>query len=232
MKEEYQDRIDNYLLGRMSEAERVSFERDLNLDDKLKEQYEFTKAVKNALMMEKIEEDISRWDQEYVKEKSKKPKSQRRVFYWISGIAAVFVVGFFLFNKYSGAEDAFSVPNVHRSFPSSSESYRGSMEIIEQMLQNKDFNSALNAIDEHEHIINNEKMKNDEEKSFGKISQDEYEQIREILQLEMNKLMWFRAQALIGINRMSEAIRLLDEIRHSDSDYQQWADSVYNNLMK
>ena len=75
-------------------------------------------------------------------------------------------------------------------------------------------------------------MKNDEEKSFGKISQDEYEQIREILQLEMNKLMWFRAQALIGINRMSEAIRLLDEIRHSDSDYQQWADSVYNNLMK
>ena len=52
MKEEYQDRIDNYLLGRMSEAERVSFERDLNLDDKLKEQYEFTKAMKNALMMD------------------------------------------------------------------------------------------------------------------------------------------------------------------------------------
>ena len=49
MKEEYQDRIDNYLLGRMSETERVSFERDLNLDDKLKEQYEFTKAVKSGM---------------------------------------------------------------------------------------------------------------------------------------------------------------------------------------
>ena len=35
-----EERIDNYLLGRMAEAERAAFERDLATDAELKEEHE------------------------------------------------------------------------------------------------------------------------------------------------------------------------------------------------
>ena len=44
-----EERIDNYLLGRMSESERAAFERDLATDAELKEEYECQKAVANAV---------------------------------------------------------------------------------------------------------------------------------------------------------------------------------------
>ena len=44
-----EERIDNYLLGRMSEAERAAFERDLATNAELKEEYECQKAVANAV---------------------------------------------------------------------------------------------------------------------------------------------------------------------------------------
>lgn len=44
-----EERIDNYLLGRMSEAERAAFEHDLATDADLKEEYECQKAIANAV---------------------------------------------------------------------------------------------------------------------------------------------------------------------------------------
>ena len=44
-----EERIDNYLLGRMSKAESSAFERDLETDAELKEEYECQKAIANAV---------------------------------------------------------------------------------------------------------------------------------------------------------------------------------------
>lgn len=44
-----EERIDNYLLRRMSEAEKAAFERDLASDVELKEEYECQKAISNAV---------------------------------------------------------------------------------------------------------------------------------------------------------------------------------------
>lgn len=44
-----EERIDNYLLGRMSEVERTAFERDLGTNAELKEEYECQKAIANAV---------------------------------------------------------------------------------------------------------------------------------------------------------------------------------------
>lgn len=49
MKIEDQDRIDNYLLNRMSGEERQAFERDMEQDKELREQVEFTKDIQTAL---------------------------------------------------------------------------------------------------------------------------------------------------------------------------------------
>ena len=127
MKIDFQDRIDDYLLDRMSDEERKSFESDAAEDAELKEQLQFTETVQQATKsrneklaaMEEWKDDYV-WEDERVaaasaaeyrptgsgynycpaptmKESRSMPRSSgRRIFYWISGIAAVFVVGFFL----------------------------------------------------------------------------------------------------------------------------------------
>ena len=64
MDEKFQDRIDNYLLNRMDDAEKTEFLREIEQDKEKKEQLEFTQDVK-------------------------------KIWLWISGVAAVLVVGFF-----------------------------------------------------------------------------------------------------------------------------------------
>ena len=48
MKIEFQDRIDDYLLDRMSDEQRNSFESDAAKDAELKEQLQFTETVQQA----------------------------------------------------------------------------------------------------------------------------------------------------------------------------------------
>lgn len=55
-----EERIDNYLLGRMSEAERAAFERDLATDAELKEEYECQKAVANAVQKVAMKDFLTR----------------------------------------------------------------------------------------------------------------------------------------------------------------------------
>ncbi len=49
MKKEYQDRIDDYLLDRMTEEERRAFENDIENNKELREQMKFTEMVQGAL---------------------------------------------------------------------------------------------------------------------------------------------------------------------------------------
>ena len=46
---QFQDRIDNYLLGRMSEADKEAFLQEVEQDNEKKEQLEFTRNVKEAV---------------------------------------------------------------------------------------------------------------------------------------------------------------------------------------
>ena len=50
MKIDYQDRIDEYLLNRMTDEERSTFEQDVNHDEKLQDQLSFTKDVQQIVI--------------------------------------------------------------------------------------------------------------------------------------------------------------------------------------
>ena len=50
MNQEYQDRIDKYLMGQMSEQDSRDFENEIANNRSLKEQFEFTKNVKEAIV--------------------------------------------------------------------------------------------------------------------------------------------------------------------------------------
>lgn len=124
MKTDFQDRIDKYILGRMSNEEKVQFEAEVNHDVSKKEQLEFTRGVKDAIssredkmvklkMMQRMYDNKLRQvassmraagtddcqdspAPQYVAEK----KSSKRIWWWASGIAAVLVIGLFVVNPF------------------------------------------------------------------------------------------------------------------------------------
>ena len=91
----FQDRIDEYLLygDTMSEEDKAQFLKEIEEDAEKKDQYEFTKNVKQAM--------VSRGEKlKAMTEFQKEMKSHhhRKTWLWISSIAAIFVVGFFAIN--------------------------------------------------------------------------------------------------------------------------------------
>lgn len=109
MDEKFQDRIDDYLLGRMTDADREAFLSEVEQDDEKKSQLEFTQNVKDSVCSreEKLKALIL-FRQQYEEERraaacygpapmvaAKPVRSKKRMWLWFSGVAAVFVIGFF-----------------------------------------------------------------------------------------------------------------------------------------
>ncbi len=123
MKKDFQDRIDEYILGRMSDEEKTQFETEVNQDPSKKEQLEFTKNVKSAITSredkltrmktmkqmydsEHLQAGISAKatgtdDRAYAPAPQNSPKkSSKRIWWWASGVAAVLVIALFVVNPF------------------------------------------------------------------------------------------------------------------------------------
>ena len=95
MDNNFQDRIDEYLLhgDSLSEEAKAQFLKEKEEDEEKREQYEFTKNVKQAM--------ISRGKKlKAMTEFQKEMKSHhhRKTWLWISSIAAILIVGLFAIN--------------------------------------------------------------------------------------------------------------------------------------
>lgn len=95
MDNNFQDRIDEYMLHEdtMSEEAKAQFLKEIEDNTEKKKQYEFTKNVKEAL---KSRGDKLKAMTEFQKEM--KSHHHRKTWLWISSIAAVLVIGFFAIN--------------------------------------------------------------------------------------------------------------------------------------
>lgn len=139
MKKDLQDRIDDYVLGRMSIEERRKFEEEIGLDKDKEEQLEFTRNVKNAIdsrqeKLRKMEEMRRRHsisadtstdgccsDVRTYAPAPRMKSSLKRIWLWASGIAAVLVVGYFIWSPLKHESDILD----------SSEMMRGDDEIFD-----------------------------------------------------------------------------------------------------
>lgn len=139
MKFDYQERIDNYVQGEMTADERNAFEEELKANDELREQLEYTQKVKSLVSdreekMRALREWIHEDDEEemMVASAQYRPtgtecyapnectreiaaasdnKKKRKVWFWVSGIAAILVVGFFAIQPNFVQEDVLRSPN-------------------------------------------------------------------------------------------------------------------------
>lgn len=127
MNGDFQDRIDDYLLGRMSDEEKIQFEKEVGEDKSKREQLDFTQNVKSAIssredklkrldMMKGMYDDEHRYNSrasgtDGIMHCSSSPrmtdrmkfekKPSRRIWLWASGIAAVFVIGLLIIKPFN-----------------------------------------------------------------------------------------------------------------------------------
>ncbi|MGN0282448.1 MAG: hypothetical protein ACI4B3_09135 [Prevotella sp.] len=118
MNEQFQDRIDDFLLGNMTAAEQETFLQEVACDEEKREQLEFTKDVKDSICSreEKLRA-LSQFKRQYEYERRSEMeasccceaspcpceaigepepvRAKKRKWLWIAGVAAVLVVGFF-----------------------------------------------------------------------------------------------------------------------------------------
>ena len=124
MKKDFQDRIDEYVLARMSDEGKAQFEAEVNQDESKREQLEFTRNVKGAISsredkMAKLKMMQRMYDREHQQvaasmratgtddcqyspahQNVEEKKPSKRIWWWASGIAAVLVIGLFVVNPF------------------------------------------------------------------------------------------------------------------------------------
>lgn len=266
MKEEYQDRIEDYLFERMSDTERLAFEKDLEKDAELRDQYEFVSMVKTALMLENIDNDVSEWSKAYrereaaaiaaqetgykatgsgyertvacTRYEEEAPRSSKRhVLYWISGIAAVFVVGFFMYSSLTVYDAAPSKQDnaAYSPHPQGISTIRGVDVKTENLLAKGDFQEALTRIETLEDEIATDLLVIERQRESRGAEEEELAEKQEMLKWRLEGLLILKVETLICLDRMDDAFSLipqLDKIRQSESEFKEKADSLYNVLKK
>ena len=236
MKIEYQDQIDEYLLGRMSDGDRKAFEKQVEKDDELCEQLEFAKDVLTS--MKSRNEKLAKME-EWEKGKplvATGPSPVRKVIYWVSGIAAVFVVGLFLFKNYQSQPfnmSAYMAPQ-HEPSPTlvcdAPPQKAAPPKDIEGLVAVGE-RTSLEQIEDDEIAIWAEMILCERElSSRGEVPEGVDEKM-DSLKHQLDDLLFRKAQAYISLKRNGEARALLDSIRHSESKYRELADSLYQQLL-
>lgn len=126
MNGDFQDRIDDYLLGRMSDEEKIQFEKEVGEDKSKREQLDFTQNVKSAISsredkLKRLDMMKGMYDERRYNSRASgtdgimhcsspprmtdrmkfEKKSSRRIWLWASGIAAVFVIGLLIIKPFN-----------------------------------------------------------------------------------------------------------------------------------
>lgn len=246
MKEEILDKIDRYLRKEMTSEETAAFEQELQQDASLREEVELTKDIIGRLKdrQEKLEQ-MKKWDREYAGYRAERaiaepertnaatayeavmPRSgkKNRTIVWISsiGIAACLIAGVFMIR-----------PNYDRSISNDEinspivGSYRGTFfthEIQDLITRGKN-EQALVLIDSLEENYKKEAMQYHEEEALT----EEESYVLQTNALAMYELEWLRIKALIGGKQYKEAFEVLGKYRLQEGDYQEKADSLWNEL--
>jgi hypothetical protein len=238
----------------MDEAEMSAFEQDVAVDAEIQEQLQFTQEVASATRsreeklakMQEWEDDYEWKDERNVAAARYRPTGSgyescpapsmeqtpamprsfaRQYLYWISGIAAIFIVGFFLIRNYMGREEdmMFNPSSIEYSTMRGG----GNYEIIEKLLVDKNYEDAMKQIEIEETKIAEQRTATD---SIADEERRAYD--RMLIQEKADELSWMKVYALLGADRRDDALQLLDELRHTEGEYKEKADSLYLIIYK
>lgn len=218
-----QDKIDRYLLGRMSEEERNAFEVEMKADKELKRQYLFTKALKQEVSEHaRLKEQMRQWDEEKEQENENEEPvaltSNKKWMYVVASLAAAILVAvFFLHGPFvpTGGTDgpAIIVRGGDSSFNKD----------VDSLLENKEYQQALDLINAkeeeseklvsyYENYSNNEV---DEEGDDG-LTPEEVQDALKKEQADLVEYKLLKAQTLVLLGEKEKAAAILKELLLED----------------
>ena len=228
-----EERIDNYLLGRMSEAERAAFERDLATNAELKEEYECQKAIANAVQKVAMKDFLTQHAAEreeessnvidlstYFKQATGKIReffsSGQRVAWTIASVAAMVVAIVGSLNYTStlhSMQGNGMLAYAELTVPVSRDGNEldAMIEDVYDLIGEGELGKATDAIEKAKATVS-ERLSQPVE-----TEEDEYE--HQVLQLKLYDLEWYEAIVLMRQGKVIKAKKALNAISTSDSPY-------------
>ena len=224
--EEYQDRIDDYILDRMSDEERSTFEKEMAADAELQEQVAFMQNMKKALKSrnEKLAA-MKEWENDYVWEDERmaaidipaKPLVPiKRFVYWISGVAAVFVAGLLIIQNVFLTPSDIDPRGMFRE--------GASYAYIDTLILHEQYQEALTRIEEENEVNRNDSI---EFVQDSLMSEEALEYNMLLIKERQDDLKWQTVLVLLGMDRKDEALILLNELRKEKGAYQKDSRALY-----
>lgn len=239
-----EERIDNYLLGRMNEAERAAFERDLETDAELKEEYEFQKAVANAVQKVAMKGFLTQYTAERQEANSnvidlstyfKQATGRIREFFssgqrvaWTLASAAAMVVAIVGSVNYTSTLHTMQgngmLAYTELTVPVTRDGNELDVliETAYSLIGAAEFDQALDTIGNAKTMIN--------ETLDGSIVTEEDEYEHHVLQQKLYDLEWYEAIILMRQGKVLKAKKALKAISTSDSPYAGAASNEFNTL--
>jgi len=219
-----EERIDNYLLGRMTEAERAVFEQDMANDPDLREEYESQKELANAVQRAAMKDFLMDHSRKRAIRKVHDLRSffssGRRLTWAIASVAAILiaVVGVGNYTSTVGSlqrngQTAFSqldIPLVRGGNDGDAllaDAYR--------QLERGEYDVAIVTI--------GQAMQKIKESLSAEVTSEETAYEHEVLQMQYYDLEWYEAIAYMRQGKVFKARRALASISSSQSPYAQMA---------
>ena len=137
----------------------------------------------------------------------------------MSGIAAIFITGFFIFNTLmdKNIEIKYSPSHIDYSITRGGNNYIK----IENLLSKGNYQEAMKEIAREENAIAKQEIATD---SIIDDEQREYE--IKVYAIDMEILCWLKINALIGIGKHDEALLLLNKLRAEDGIFREKAEDA------
>lgn len=229
MEEKKIERIDAYLLNRMTDKERKQFEEDLKTDDALRKQYHFMKTMKTSLASwNDMKQTMQAWDEKARKQVASDQQRHKTRRLWIGGAVAAAVVAIAIVLPMAvpstnespmsfaaqetgrGDDETFgdAAPNVEQSMISENVDYKyitaacapAQVKEIKESINLEDYDAAISELDE---AIRTAKT-----------------------QAGRDSLTWVKAELLIKIDKEQEARVILENLKQTSEIFRFKADSL------
>lgn len=213
-----EERIDNYLLGRMSAQERQQFESELASDPELQKELESQRQVANAVQRAAMSSFLKQHAQQRSNKYRSLFSSTRRVVWTITSIAAMFVlvIGFVRYNKTANTfktEGLLAYNNIEIPIARDGNQIDSLISQAYTLIGHGEYKQAKNAM-----AIADRNIREYLAIEHITLTEEEtYEQ--QILQQKLYDLEWLNAIALMKQGRVVKAKKALMYISVSNSPY-------------
>lgn len=239
-----EERIDNYLLGRMTKEERYLFEQDLESNEELREDFECQKTIANAVQKVAMKDFLAQYSSQRHKEKDNKAiwrenldsfwihlkeffGSGQRVAWTIVSVAAmvVLIVGGI---NYSSTRRALLTNGTLSFSELSTPIVRGGnpldslISVAYQLIDKNDLKGAMVVVEEAKSIA--------KEGLARPVSSEEEEYEYNLRKQQLYELDWYEAIILMNDGKIIKAKKALENIASSGNPYAENARNILKDI--